>query len=456
MLSKVAILSVFCLLAGGINYGTALTNLPVQIVTKYALITHFDPDNPAITSLIEVSFCVGAALGSSVSQLITRKMSYPKALMMFFGLAILMNVVQIIPIHWIYLVSCRTVSGFITSGINSIAPLQVASQLSAHHREKAMMMYDFSLNAGVTLAYLIHFGISFDYNYWQFTFLAPILCNITGALVAMTLIKASNAARQIQTLKKFVEDQEEKEPLVHESITVQHSASDYPAPMSLDHNLTNQVENAIQKPHLSRKQLNRIRYVAFAIGAFQMLTGIDAIVMYSSDIFETEFGSVRAGILGSVLLGVVNLVTIVVSAQFVGKVRRRKMLLFGIIGVSVCNISIGFCYLLNINKREVYIMALTVLFQIFYCSGPEPLVFMMFSEMFPEEHKNQLNSLAYSTNWVANILVVFTFQFFFDHLWVLYFFYAVCTLGFGLSGVALAPETCGKSLEEIEQQLLQW
>ncbi|CAL6041877.1 Hexose_transporter [Hexamita inflata] len=205
----------------------------------------------------------------------------------------------------------------------------------------------------------------------------------------------------------------------------------------------------------TKKQLFRLRYVAVALGSFQMLTGIDAIIMYASDILAKEFNSYRIGILGSVALGVVNMSTVLVAAQLVSRFDRRKMLLIGIIGVSACNIGIAICYLLQ-PVNELLLLILMLLFQIFYCSGPEPIVFMFFSEMFPNEHKNQLSSLGYGANWLTNIIVVFTFQFFEGRLWILYFIYAGATLILGISGTVLAPETRGKSLDEIEAIIAKW
>ncbi|CAL5982958.1 Hexose_transporter [Hexamita inflata] len=457
MLPTAQLCSLVCLIIAGLNYGISLTNLPVQIIEKYAEITHFDPEDNTITSILEVSFCVGAAVGAFSSQLIAKKFGYPRSICFFFFSGILMNAVLCVPVHWIYLTVFRTICGYFTSSLNTICPLLVAQHFDPHTREKAMMSYDFSLNAGVTIAFVIHYGISYQYNYWQITYAAPMLCDVIGVGFSFYMIKK---VKMLSDAKLAILDQERSSILEKDTVQYTETYTDVSTKVVTENHSSNHDQHPAEVKSSSvivftKKQLFRLRYVAVALGSFQMLTGIDAIIMYASDILAKEFNSYRIGILGSVALGVVNMSTVLVAAQLVSRFDRRKMLLIGIIGVSACNIGIAICYLLQ-PVNELLLLILMLLFQIFYCSGPEPIVFMFFSEMFPNEHKNQLSSLGYGANWLTNIIVVFTFQFFEGRLWILYFIYAGATLVLGISGTVLAPETRGKSLDEIEAIIAKW
>lgn len=52
---------------------------------------------------------------------------------------------------------------------------------------------------------------------------------------------------------------------------------------------------------------------------------------------------------------------------------------------------------------------LLLIFNWFYAMGPEPIVFMLLSEIFPTKYKDKLNSMAYVVDWVSNILSVYLF-----------------------------------------------
>ena len=102
-------------------------------------------------------------------------------------------------------------------------------------------------------------------------------------------------------------------------------------------------------------------------------------------------------------------------------------------------------------------MVFIVFMFLFHNVGPEPIVFMFFSEMFPEAYKYKLNALGYTVNWISNIISVYIFDYFVGGLeFYLFTYYACITMLLGYIGTALAPETFNRSLTEIEQQIKGW
>ena len=94
---------------------------------------------------------------------------------------------------------------------------------------------------------------------------------------------------------------------------------------------------------------------------------------------------------------------------------------------------------------------------LFHNAGPEPIVFMFFSEMFPEAYKYMLNGLGYTVNWISNIISVYIFDYFVGGLeFYLFLYYALITMTLGYIGTVLAPETFNRTLTEIEQQIRNW
>ncbi|CAL6099894.1 Hexose_transporter [Hexamita inflata] len=206
---------------------------------------------------------------------------------------------------------------------------------------------------------------------------------------------------------------------------------------------------------LTRSQFIRIVYVTVSLGMMQMFSGVDAIIVYASEIFGSLFSSSRAGIYGSLILGTFNVFYSYVAAPFAEKQPRRRMLMIGVLGVSFFHFLNAFLY--QIHAPTIYVLISLLLLFLFYILGPEPIVFMFFSEMFPQKYKIQLNGLRYTVNWISSIVSVFMFDFFVGgREQYVYVIFGTLTFTLGVSGTLLAPETFHKSLAEIELQIRSW
>lgn len=86
--------------------------------------------------------------------------------------------------------------------------------------------------------------------------------------------------------------------------------------------------------------------------------------------------------------------------------------------------------------------------------GPGPCFFVLCSESFPRCVRAKCSGIAFTMNWITNIIVVLIFPFFDKCVWAAYIVYLVFTsvpvivLGFTI------PETKNKSLEEIESTMI--
>lgn len=131
------------------------------------------------------------------------------------------------------------------------------------------------------------------------------------------------------------------------------------------------------------------------------------------------------------------------------------MLYVGVVGVGVVNIVIALMYLFKVND---IIILITILFDfVFFNIGPEPMMYLIFSELFPEKYKYKLNSIGYAFNWIACILSVFMLDWFLNGTeYIIYFIFASVTLVLGLSGAYLCPETLNRTLTDIEEEIRSW
>ncbi|CAL5974910.1 Hexose_transporter [Hexamita inflata] len=321
----------------GFNWGFSLTNLPVQIIQKYAEITKLHEITASMLSTLEVALCAGSAVGCIMTPLYAAKLGFGNSLRILFILCIIINGASMIPVHWMYLTAIRFLSGFMTSSISSLTPLLVAEVLQPHAREKTMMMFAICLNTGVLVAYLIHLAISFDYKYWFMTFLLPIIFNVVALFCTWRL----NKIYRLKKMEHTDTQTNDKESLLSREsgiLSTQESSTQFISSGAEETSNTFQ-----QKFHsapdftfnqkLTRTQFIRLSYVTVSIGMMQMFTGVDAIVVYASEIFGSLFTSSKAGIYGSLILGVSNLLYTFIAAPFAERQPRRLMLMIGVVGV---------------------------------------------------------------------------------------------------------------------------
>lgn len=84
-----------------------------------------------------------------------------------------------------------------------------------------------------------------------------------------------------------------------------------------------------------------------------------------------------------------------------------------------------------------------------------PLTWLLLSEIFPEEVRGRAFAFSNCFNWAANLLVTFTFLDVTNAVGLsgTFILYGVTSLGAGVFFYFLLPETKGKTLEQIDQEL---
>ena len=83
------------------------------------------------------------------------------------------------------------------------------------------------------------------------------------------------------------------------------------------------------------RQNRKVILLAFAIAAFNQLSGINAILYYAPDIFRSAGAGDNAAALESVIVGLVNLIVTMAALTVIDKIGRRRLMLVGSIGYLV-------------------------------------------------------------------------------------------------------------------------
>jgi MFS family permease len=138
----------------------------------------------------------------------------------------------------------------------------------------------------------------------------------------------------------------------------------------------------------------------------------------------------------------------------VDKWGRKKLMVFGSIGLAIDYILLGSAFYFHI--KGIAVLALVVTAIAIYAMSLAPIVWVILSEIFPNRIRGAAMALTTFALWIACFILTYTFPLLNKSLgaagtfWV---YAGICFTGF-LFLLRKLPETKGKSLEEIEKELV--
>jgi SP family arabinose:H+ symporter-like MFS transporter len=203
---------------------------------------------------------------------------------------------------------------------------------------------------------------------------------------------------------------------------------------------------------LFTRTYSRPLLIAVMLMACSQFSGINAIIYYSTKIFESAGAIKNAAFTSSVWIGLINLLFTFVAILFVDRIGRRPLLIIGAAVQVLALSAVGFMFHSHENGLPLLICILAYIAAFAMAMGPIPWI--LCSEIFPNKVRGRAMSLATFTIWTSCYLVAQTFPMLNDSkiigpartFWV----YAVVSL-VALVFIWLAvPETKGRTLEEIE------
>ncbi|MDP9039285.1 MAG: sugar porter family MFS transporter [Acidobacteriota bacterium] len=217
------------------------------------------------------------------------------------------------------------------------------------------------------------------------------------------------------------------------------------------------LERDQERTSLFERMNGRLRYgrpifLAIAIGAFNQLSGINAILYYLGDIFTSAGFSRVSGNMQSVAIGAMNLVATMVGMALIDRFGRKTLLLIGSVGTAVCLAAVAAIFATN-QHRELLVWAL-IAYIAFFAVSQGAVVWVYLSEIFPTRVRGKGQSLGSGTHWVMNAILSLVFPIIAAQsgAYPFAFFAAMMVVQFVVV-LVFFPETKRVSLEELQRML---
>lgn len=181
-------------------------------------------------------------------------------------------------------------------------------------------------------------------------------------------------------------------------------------------------------------------------------SGINAIMYYSTEIFKSATGDLKAAFKSSIAIGLVNLLATFGAIGLVDKAGRKPLLLLGNAVQVTALLAVGFIFARD--QRSAALLAFVILYIAAFALAMGPLPWIVCSEIFPTRLRGRAMSAATFSIWSSCLVVAQTFPMLLRAIGPAFTFliYATCSAATFFLVLLLVPETKGRTLEQIEAQ----
>ena len=215
-----------------------------------------------------------------------------------------------------------------------------------------------------------------------------------------------------------------------------------------------EMRNEAGLRELFQSKYSRILLLGLVIAVFQQWCGTNVIFNYAQEIFVGAGFDVDGMFINIVITGIANVVFTIVALYTIEKWGRRTLILLGAGGLGLIYLILGTCYFFEV--KGFVMVALVVAAISTYAMTLAPVTWTLLAEIFP----NRVRGIAMATCtfalWVGCCTLTFSFPSMNAVLgssgsfWI---YSAICICAFVFL-FRNCPETKGKSLEELEKELI--
>jgi MFS transporter, SP family, arabinose:H+ symporter len=192
--------------------------------------------------------------------------------------------------------------------------------------------------------------------------------------------------------------------------------------------------------------------LAFFIAFFNQLSGINAVLYFAPRIFEMTGLGAKAALLQSVGIGVTNLIFTFVGLWLIDRMGRRTLLYIGSFGYII---SLGLTAWAFFTQHYSIVPVCIFAFIAAHAIGQGAVIWVFISEIFPNRHRAEGQTLGSSTHWIFAALLTTFFPKLvsaFPPGYVFSFFAFMMVLQL-IWVKTMVPETKGVPLEQMQKRL---
>ncbi|HBJ9566786.1 sugar porter family MFS transporter [Staphylococcus pseudintermedius] len=400
------------------------------------------PLNAYTEGLVVSSMLVGAIIGAGLSGPLSEKLGRRRLVFMISIVFIIGALILALAPTMEILVLGRVIIGLAVGGSTAIVPVYLSELAPTDARGSLSSLNQLMITIGILASYLVNYAFA-PIEGWRW---------MLGLAVVPSVILMIGVIFMPESPRWLLEKRGEKAARDVMKLT-------YPA-SEIDHEIENMKKinqiadntwTVLKSPWL----LSTI-IIGSVFALLQQLIGINAIIYYAPKIFATAGFGESTAILSTVGIGVVNVLVTIFAISIIDKIDRKKLLVIGNIGmVASLLIMSALIWLIGVNSAAWIILLCLTTFIIFFGVSWGPVLWVMLPELFPMRARGAATGIAALVLSIGSLLVAQFFPVLTDVLQVqqVFLIFAVIGIIAMIFVIKFLPETRGRSLEQIEQDL---
>lgn len=340
--------------------------------------------------------------------------------------------------------------GGVGVGASSVAaPIYISEISSAQNRGKLVALYQFNIVFGIFIAFISNYllkGFGGDQDWrWMLGVEA-----VPAFLYVLMILRVPNSPRWLVVKKQDDEH----------AIQVLSFIYDKQKAIEKLKKIKSSLVNAIVDDRLFQKKYNKILWLGFFIAFFNQLSGINFVLYYAPEILERSGLAGKESLLSSISIGLVNLVFTLVGVYLIDRLGRRQLLQIGSVGYIVSLTMVGWCF--YNSASSTLLLTFILIFVASHAIGQGAVIWVFISEIFPNNIRARGQSWGTGTHWVFAALITLITPLFLDkkegilgeNPWPIFIFFAVMMILQLIWAILKMPETKGRSLESLSDELI--
>ena len=433
---------------GGLLFGfdTAVISGTIPFITKYFQLS--DAMLGWAVSSALVGCLVGSISAGKPGDIFGRRSMLKALAVMFFISALGTGFATNLTVF----VIARFIGGLAIGGASVLAPMYISEISPANIRGRLVATSQLAIVSGILIAFFSNYLLmGTGESNWRYMFLAGA---VPSAVFFVLLFFVSQSPRWLVMVGKVDEAK-----VVIKKV---NAAEDVDKIMS---EITQSIskESSGRNVHLFHKPYLRLVMIGIAVGMFNQFTGINTILYYAPTIFKSVGFSENSAFFQTVMVGLTNLVFTVIAMTVIDRLGRKFLLMMGAVGMSIFLGLFSFSFLnksflnfLNHTFGGFGLLIFVMGFIAFFAASQGAVIWVILSEMFPNNIRARGSSIGSFSHWVFNALISFLFPLAARHVGVgpVFLFYTGATIFSFFFFWKFLVETKGKTLEEIEKLAL--
>ncbi|WP_288789689.1 sugar porter family MFS transporter [uncultured Elizabethkingia sp.] len=398
-----------------------------------------------MTGWIASCALLGCIAGATYSGKLSDRAGRKKVLMLSAVLFTISSIgTAIAPNLWFF-VLFRIIGGMGIGIASMLSPMYISEMAPASVRGRLISVFQLGIVTGILVIYFVNAYIAGIHNEawnistgWRWMFGSGVIPSIIFILLLLTV---PESPRWLASQKKHSEAMAILSQINGNTAAQQELDS-------INESLKDEAPFSLAS--LKGSKLKKALITGILLAVFSQFTGINAIMYYAPEIFKSTGTGRDSAFIQTIMVGVINVAFTLIAIKYVDSWGRKKLLLSGISGMTVCLFIVGLAFY---TQQQGYLVLIAILGYIaFFAMSLGPLTFVVIAEIFPTKSRATAMSIATFFLWLAVFLVSQTFPVLIGSIGSAYTFWLytfISILAFLFIRKSI-PETKGKTLEEIE------